>query len=176
MTFLLIILTAIVVWTGWSYNKIVCQRNLVKEYFGRIDIHLGYRHNLVPILCHTVKTYAKNEKELFERIESAKNNCINAYLVKDKMVAENKLSDALKTLFSLAEAYPELKTNFNFVDLQRQMCQIEERIQSAKRLYNVGVRNFNDLIVIVPNKFIAKFFGFKEANLFEIESSCSPSK
>ncbi len=152
-----------------SYNGLVRQKNLVKEGWSGIDVQLRRRYNLVPNLVETVKGYATHEQKTLEEVVKLRNQCVDASKVEDQKMAENALTQALRGIFALAEAYPDLKANQNFADLQKSLSEIEEQIQLARRYYNGTVRNYNTRVESFPTMMIAKFFNFESADYFEIE-------
>lgn len=159
----------VVVFLIMTYNKLVSLKNIVKEAWSGIDVQLSYRHNLIPNLCNTVKGYATHEKDIFENIAKFRSQCISATDVKDKSITENALSSSLKTLFAVAENYPELKANENFLDLQRQLANTEDNIQKARRYYNGTARDFNTIISQFPSNIVAVLTGFNQVDFFELE-------
>jgi len=171
MSLLTIILILAVFLGGWmvsTYNRLVTLRNRAKEAWSDIDIQLKRRYDLIPNLVETVKGYAAHEKEVFERIAEARAKAMGATGMKEKAEAENQLSQALKSLFAVVEAYPELKANENFLHLQKELVDTEDKIQYARRFYNANVRDLNTLIESFPANLIAKKFGFEKMELFEI--------
>ena len=135
-----------------------------------MDVQLKRRYDLIPNLVETVKGYASHEKETFEKVVQARNQAMNATSPEDKAQAENFLQSTLKSLFALAEAYPELKANQNFLDLQDELSNIEEQIQLARRYYNAVVRDLNTKIETVPSNIIANMFHFEKKEYFELDS------
>jgi LemA protein len=171
MSLLTIIIILAVFLGGWivfTYNRLVTLRNRAKEAWSDIDIQLKRRYDLIPNLVETVKGYAAHEKEVFERIAEARAKAMGATGMKEKAEAENQLSQALKSLFAVVEAYPELKANENFLHLQKELVDTEDKIQYARRFYNANVRDLNTLIESFPANLIAKKFGFEKMELFEI--------
>jgi LemA protein len=155
-------------WIVFTYNRLVTLKNRAKEAWSDIDIQLKRRYDLIPNLVETVKGYAAHEKEVFERIAEARAKAMGATGMKEKAEAENQLSQALKSLFAVVEAYPELKANENFLHLQKELVDTEDKIQYARRFYNANVRDLNTLIESFPANLIAKKFGFEKMELFEI--------
>ncbi|MCX8028252.1 MAG: LemA family protein [Thermodesulfovibrionales bacterium] len=153
------------------YNMFIKRKNLVKEAWSGIDVQLRRRHDLIPNLLNTVKGYMKHERELLEKIAEMRARSIGAGDIKDKAHLENGLSAMLKTLFAVAEAYPELKANQNFLDLQSNLQQLEDQIQLARRYYNGTVRDYNILVESFPSSIIASFFGFKTFEYYEVEDT-----
>lgn len=146
---------------------LVTLRNKVDEAWSDISTQLKRRYDLIPNLVETVKGYATHESTTFEKIVQARSMAMNAQNVKDQEQAENMLTDALKSIFALAENYPELKANQNFLELQKTLTEIEEHIQLSRRYYNATVRDFNTKIQIFPNNFIAGPLGFSAREFFQ---------
>ena len=153
------------------YNSLAKARQKIREAFSDIDTQLKRRFDLIPNLVETVKGYAKHEKELFDNIAKYRAASISGGSVEEKAQASNMLSGALKTLFAVAENYPELKANENFLNLQSTLQQIESDIQNSRRYYNGSVREYNNKIVVFPNNLIAGIFGFHEEKYFETDET-----
>lgn len=151
------------------YNGLIRLKNRTQESWSDIDVQLKRRYDLVPNLVETVKGYAKHEEGVFTKVTQARNMAMNASNVKDQQNAENMLSNTLKSLFAVAENYPELKANTNFANLQNQLSEIENHIQSSRRYYNGNVRDFNTKLEVFPNNIIAKQLGFKQFDFFELD-------
>jgi LemA protein len=152
------------------FNRLVRQRNVVREGWSGIDVQLKRRTDLIPNLVATVKAYATHERSLFEEITSRRAASVAAHDVGGKASAERALSGSLGKLMAVAEAYPELKANQNFLELQNQLAEIEDHIQMARRYYNGAVRNLNISIQSFPDVIAARLLGFREAPFFELES------
>jgi LemA protein len=152
------------------YNKLIRLKNTVKSSWSDIDVQLKKRYDLVPNLVETVKGYASHEKTVFQNVTTARAAAMHASTPADKAKAENMLRETLKSLFAVAEAYPELKANTNFLQLQSQLKDLEDSIQYARRYYNAVVRDFNILIESFPSNIVASSFGFKQEEFFELES------
>lgn len=167
-----LLLVVIGLWAAGTYNSLVGLRNLKEEGWSGIDVQLKRRFDLVPNLVETVKGYAKHEKETFEHITAARSAITQAGNddPEARIKAENMLTGTLRTLFAVAENYPELKANTNFLNLQEQLSKIEDDIQMARRYYNGTVRNLNTRIQQFPAVLIARFLGFREAAFFEVEA------
>ena len=150
-----------------TYNTMVRSRNLVDEGWSGIDVQLKRRADLVLNLVETVKGYAKHEKELFEKVTQARAAAVSAGSVGERAQAENALPGTIRSLFAVAENYPELKANTNFLDLQQNLGNIEAEIQMARRSYNGTVRAYNSLIQVFPNNMLAGPFGFTKRDYFE---------
>ena len=155
------------------YNKFIRMRNRVKESWAQIDVQLKRRYDLIPNLVETVKGYASHEKETFENVTKARAAAINAGNVKDQAQAENMLTGALKSLFAVAENYPELKANQNFLQLQEELTSTENKIGFARQHYNDVVRGYNTGIQMVPGNIIAGAFGFAAEDYFELEEEAA---
>jgi LemA protein len=165
---LLVIVVVIILWLVIIYNGLVRLKNRVNEAWADIDVQLKRRYDLIPNLIETVKGYASHEKTLFEKVTEARTKAINAQSVPEQGKAENMLSGALKSLFAVAENYPNLKANENFLELQRELTDTEDKIQAARRFYNGNVRDFNIKIEVFPNNLVAKMLGFAQKELFEL--------
>lgn len=152
------------------YNKLVRLRNTVKSSWSDIDVQCKKRFDLVPHLVETVKGYASHEKAVFEKVTQARTMAMQANAPAEMARAENMIRDTLKSLFAVAEAYPELKANANFLQLQSQLQELENNIEYARRYYNAVVRDFNILIESFPSNLIASAFHFKQAELFQLET------
>jgi LemA protein len=166
---ILAIVAIVVLYVIALYNGLIKLKNRVKEAWSDIDVQLKRRYNLIPNLVETVKGYATHEKELFENVTKARTAAMGATGVKDKAQTENMLSGALKSLFAVSENYPDLKASENFVELQRELRDTEDKIQAARRFYNTNARDMNIKIESFPANLIAKPLGFKMADFFEIE-------
>ena len=160
---IIIILVAIVA----IYNGLVTARNKVKNAWAQIDVQLNRRADLIPNLVETVKGYAAHESSVFEDVTAARAGLMNANGVKEISDANNQLSSTLKTLFAVAENYPELKANENFKELQEQLAQTEDKIAYSRQFYNDTVLMYNNKCQTFPSNIFAGMFGFKEADFFE---------
>ena len=168
--FLLIVLAVVFV-VIVIYNKLVRLRTTVKSSWSDIDVHLKKRYDLVPNLVETVKGYATHEKTVFEKVTEARSYAMKASSPADKAKAENMFSETLKSLFAVAEAYPELKANANFMQLQSQLKELEDNIEYARRYYNAVVRDYNILTETFPSNIIAAQFRFVKEEFFELEEA-----
>ena len=164
---LLIIIIVIALWLVMTYNGLITLKNRVDEAWSDIDVQLKRRYDLIPNLVNTVKGYAAHEKEVFEKVTEARSQAMNAGTPADKAQAENALSNTLKSLFAVAEAYPDLKANQNFLELQRELTDTEDKIQAARRFYNGNARDFNIKIEVFPNNLIANTLHFTKRDFFE---------
>lgn len=153
------------------YNSLVTLRVRVDEAWSDITVQLKRRVDLIPNLIETVKGYAKHEKGVFEAVTEARASVMKAKGVKETGQAENMLDGALKNLFAVAEAYPDLKASQNFVELQQELVDTEDKIQASRRFYNTGVRDLNTKIQTVPTNIIAGIFGFKNREFFELDEA-----
>ena len=164
---LIVIIIIILVAIVSLYNGLVTARNKVKNAWAQIDVQLNRRADLIPNLVETVKGYAGHEKTVFEDVTAARAGLMNANGVKEISEANNQLSETLKTLFAVAENYPELKANENFKELQAQLAQTEDKIAYSRQFYNDSVLMYNNKCQTFPSNIIANLFGFKEADFFE---------
>ncbi len=164
-----VFLGVFVLWGVLAFNKFIRDRNLVREAWSGIDVQLKRRYDLVPALVETVKGYSRHERKLFEDIAELRSRCMATEGVREKGEAENALSRMFKNLFAVAEAYPELKANQNFLDLQKNLTEIEDQIQLARRYYNGTVRNYDIRVESFPSMLVANLFGFRRVDFFEIE-------
>ena len=155
------------------YNRLVVLRNRVDNAWSQIDVQLKRRYDLIPNLIETVKGYASHESGVFERVTQARAAAINATGVEELGQAENMLSGALKSLFAVAEAYPDLKANTSFLDLQAQLAEAENKIAYARQFYNDSVMSFNTAIQSFPANLLAGMFGFTAREYFEIEAAAA---
>jgi len=165
------VLILIVFWIILTYNRLIILVNRTKEAWSDIEVQLKRRYNLIPNLVETVKGYAAHERELFEKVTEARTRALGAQTVKERSKAENVLSSALKTLFAVAENYPQLKAAGNFLELQRELRDTEDKVQAARRFYNGNVRDLNIKIEKFPEKIVASLFNFKNMDLFEVEEA-----
>ena len=163
------ILVAVVLFAIVIFNGLIRLRNLVREAWSGIDVQLRRRTDLVPSLVETVKAYAAHEHKLFEDVAAKRASSIAADNVPVQAAAEQALQGSLRTLFATAEAYPELKADKNFLDLQHQLAEIEDQLQMARRYYNGSVRNLNIKIQSFPSNLVAGILGFKAEPFFELE-------
>lgn len=170
----IVVLIAIFVWA--TYNSLVTLKIRVDEAWSDITVQLKRRADLIPNLVSTVKGYAKHESGVLEEVTKARSAIMDAKGVKETAQAENMLQDALKSLFAVSEAYPDLKANQNFADLQNELVDTEDKIQAARRFYNGGVRDFNTKIKLFPNNIFAGMLGFSERDFFEVEDRASVEK
>ena len=165
------IVAILVIWFIAMYNGFVKIKNRVDEAFATIDVYLKKRYDLIPNLVETVKGYAAHESGTLEKVVQARNMAQSARSDQEKIAADNMISGTLKSLFAVAEGYPDLKANTNFIDLQNQLKAIEEDIANARKYYNAVVREFNTKREVFPSNIIAGMFGFKARPLYEVETA-----
>jgi LemA protein len=174
------IVIAIIVVLGlflWAtYNGLVTLKVRVDEAWSDITVQLKRRLDLIPNLVNSVKGYAAHESGVFEKVTEARANALNAKGVKETAAAENQFEGALKSLFAVAEAYPDLKANQNFLQLQQELVDTEDKIQAARRFYNGGVRDLNTKVQVFPNNVFAGMLGFKQREFFEVEDMATVEK
>jgi len=163
------VLAVLVVVVIGIYNNLVQSKILVDEGWSGIDVQLKRRYDLIPNLVETVKGYSIHEKETLTKITELRSVAMDAKTIEEKGVAENQISGALKTLFAVAENYPDLKANQNFLDLQKTLTDIEAELQGARRYYNGTVRDYNTKIMVFPNSVLAGMFNFKAREFFAAE-------
>lgn len=166
---ILIILALIILWLIATYNSLIRSRNRVDEAWSDIEVQLKRRYDLIPNLVSTVEGYAKHERGVFEEVTAARTRAMNAGSVHDKLESENMLTGALKSLFAVAENYPDLKANQNFLSLQGDLTDTENKIQAARRFYNGNVRDFNTKIQVFPTNLIAGMLKFTDREFFDID-------
>lgn len=168
LVIILVIVGVVILWLIAVYNDLIKSRNRVDESWSDIDVQLKRRYDLIPNLVETVKAYAIHEKTVFQQVTDARSQAMQAKSIEEKGKAENILSGTLKSLFAVAEAYPDLKASTNFLELQSELTDTEDKIQAARRFYNGNVRDFNTKIQIFPNNMIAGMLGFKNYEFFQM--------
>ncbi len=164
------VLALLIIWLIAVYNGLIRSKNRVNEAWSDIDVQLKRRYDLIPNLIETVKGYAQHEQATFEKVVEARSQAMNTSgddLAKKTQV-ENELSSTLKSIFALAENYPDLKANQNFLELQRELTDTEDKIMASRRFYNSNVRDFNTKIEVFPTNMLAKQLGFKGREFFEL--------
>lgn len=166
---IIVLVVLVVLWAVATYNKLVTLRTRAEEGFSDIDTQLKRRHDLIPNLVETVKGYAKHERETFELVVQARAGAVSAEGPAAQGAAENALTGALGKLFAVAEAYPDLKANQNFLALQNELTDTEDKIQASRRFYNMQVRDLNVKIEQVPSNIVASFGKFEKKDFFELE-------
>jgi LemA protein len=164
-----VVVLALFLWI--VYNSLITLRVRVDEAWSDITVQLKRRLDLIPNLVETVKGYAKHESGVFEAVTAARANALNAQGVKETADAENQFEGALKSLFAVAEAYPDLKASQNFIELQQELVDTEDKIQASRRFYNGGVRDLNTKIQVFPNNMVAGMFGFKSREFYELDEA-----
>jgi LemA protein len=171
---LIVVLVLLVGGIGWliaAYNGFIKLRNNVEEAFATMDVYMKKRYDLIPNLVETVKGYASHEKETLENVTKARNMAAGAETLEQRAAGENMLAGTLKTLFAVAENYPNLKANENFMDLQGQLQKVEEDIANSRKYYNAVVKEFNTMIQVFPNNILAGMFRFEKKPMFEVEAA-----
>jgi LemA protein len=168
---LIVVVVGFVIWLVGVYNGLIRFKNRTDEAWSDIDVQLKRRYDLIPNLMETVKGYAKHEKELFENVTKARSAAMGAQGAEEKGKAENMLSQTLKSLFAVAENYPQLKASDNFAKLQDELSDTENKIQASRRFYNGNVRDFNTKIQIFPNNMVAGMLKFEAYEFFEADAS-----
>ena len=167
---ILVVVVLLILWFIGVYNSLVQLRNKVRNQFSQIDVQLKRRFDLIPNLVETVKGYAKHESETFEKVVQARNTYATATTDADKIEAANQMTQAVRGLLALAESYPELKANTNFLSLQADLKETEEKISYARQFYNDAVMVYNNKIQVIPGNIVAGICGFKAEKLFEAEA------
>ena len=161
----------LIIWFIGTYNVLIVRRNRVKESWSDIEVQLKRRYDLIPNLVNAVKGYAAHEKGVFEEVTRARSAAIGARTPQEHGQAENMLAGALKSLFAVAEAYPDLKASNNFGKLQDELSDTENKIQAARRFYNSNVLSYNTRTETVPTNIVASLFGFTKEQFFEISDA-----
>lgn len=170
---LIAIVVVVIFWAIFAYNYFVRLVNRTNEAWSDIDVQLKRRYDLIPNLVNTVKGYAAHEKEAFENVTKARSMAMGAQSVDDHSKAENMLTGALKSIFAIAEAYPDLKANQNFLSLQQELSDTENKIQAARRFYNGNVRDLNTGVESFPGNIIAGIFSFAKRTFFELDNEAA---
>ena len=165
---LLVVVVVLAIWAVSIYNNLVKLRNNRENAFANIDVQLKQRHDLIPQLVAAVKGYATHEKELLERITEARSACLSANSINDKISANNMLSNALNGLKVSVEAYPDLKANQNFMQLQTELSDIENKLAAARRFFNSSTKELNNAVQTFPGNLLAGMFGFHKEPMFEV--------
>ena len=167
----IIVIVVVVIMAAWlvsMYNSLVKMRNNRENAFADIDVQLKQRHDLVPQLVETVKGYAAHEKDTLERVINARNGAIGAKTIDEKIVAENALSSALSGLKITLEAYPDLKANQNFLQLQEEIADLENKLSSVRRYFNSATKEYNNAVETFPSNILAGMFGFRKEVMFDL--------
>ena len=168
MKYLIIILVVLVVWIAAIYNRFVSLRNRKDEAWSDIEVQLKRRYDLIPNLVNSVKGYATHESTAFEKVTQARAEAMSAKTMQEHSKSEALLGGAISGIFGIAEAYPDLKANTNFMELQRELSDTENKIQAARRFYNTNVRDLNIKVEQFPSNIIAGMFNFAKAEFFDI--------
>ena len=170
MTAIIVIVVVVILpaWLVSMYNSLVKMRNNRENAFADIDVQLKQRHDLVPQLVETVKGYAAHEKDTLERVINARNGAIGAKTIDEKIVAENALSSALSGLKITLEAYPDLKANQNFLQLQEEIADLENKLSSVRRYFNSATKEYNNAVETFPSNILAGMFGFRKEVMFDL--------
>lgn len=163
------IIVIILLWFVMTYNSLVGLRNRVKDQWAQIDVQLKRRADLIPNLVETVKGYAKHEKSTFEEVVKARNAINNASTKEEEMKANGELSQVVSRLFALAESYPELKANQNFIGLQNDLTEAEDKISLMRQFYNDTVLSYNNKVQTIPSNIVANLCHFKEETFFKVD-------
>lgn len=164
---MIIVVVVILLWVMSTYNGLVALRNRVKDQWAQIDVLLKRRADLIPNLVETVKGYAKHEENTFKEVVEARNKMNTAGNINEELEASNAVTGALNKLFALSEAYPELKSNENFLSLQKDLKETEDKLSYARQFYNDSVLMYNNTREKFPSNIVANIFGFKEINFFK---------
>ncbi|MBI4359223.1 MAG: LemA family protein [Candidatus Nealsonbacteria bacterium] len=165
-----LVVVGVLVWLVLTYNRLVALSQRAKEAWSDIEVQLKRRYDLIPNLVETVKGYAAHESGVFEKVTQARAEAMGAKTMTDKAQAENALSQTLKSLFAVAENYPQLQAAQNFLALQNELTDTEDKIQAARRFYNSNVRDLSIAVQTFPSNFVAQVFGFKAPEFFETTS------
>jgi LemA protein len=165
----LLLIAALAIWSVFTYNLLIKQKNLMREAWSGIDVQLKRRADLIPNLVEAVKGYKQFESSTLENVTALRAKAAATGGIKEKADSENAVSQALKSIFAVAEAYPDLKANKSFLDLHKNLVDIEDHLQMARRYYNGTVRDYSILIQSFPSSIVASGFGFGKADFFEIE-------
>jgi LemA protein len=168
---ILIVVILLVIYVVSLYNSLITLRNRVKNAWSQIDVQLKRRTDLIPNLVETVKGYATHEKSVFENVTKARSGLMNATTVKETAEANNQLTNTLKSLFAVAENYPDLKASENFRELQNTLSETEDKIAYSRQFYNDTVLMFNNKVQMFPSNLLANMFHFTEAEFFEVAES-----
>ena len=172
-TIFLIVVTLIVIWFIYIYNQFIRLITRSKEAWSDIEVQMKRRYDLIPNLIETVKGYAAHEKNTLEAVIQARNSAMGASTPDQHAKAENALSGTLRSLFALGEAYPDLKANQNFLELQRELTDTEDKIQAARRFYNTNVRDLNIATEVFPSNIVAKTFNFSKMEFFDLDNEAA---
>jgi len=161
------VLVLLAIWFIFVYNGLITLRNRVEEAWSDIEVQMKRRYDLIPNLVETVKGYAKHEDSVFTKVTEARTAAMGAQTMSEHVEAENQLSQTLKSLFAVSENYPQLRASDNFLDLQRNLTDAEDKIQASRRFYNGNVRDFNTKLQVFPTNLIAGMFGFTKRDFYD---------
>lgn len=175
-TILLVVLAVLVLWVVVAFNSLIRLRNRVREAWADIEVQLKRRYDLIPNLVETVKGYTKHENEAFENMTKARAAALGAQSVGEKQAADNLVTSALKSIFAIAEAYPDLKAIAAFANLQNELTDTENKVQAARRFYNTNVLELNNKIEMFPSNLIAGAFKFTKQEFFELDETEAAAK
>ncbi len=164
---ILVILVLIVLWLILTYNGLIGSRNRVEEAWSDIEVQMKRRYDLIPNIVNSVKGYAKHEEGVFTKVTEARAAAMGAKTMEDHAKAENMLTETLKSLFAVAESYPQLQASENFLHLQHELTDAEDKIQAARRFYNANTRDYNTKLQVFPTNMIAGMFGFIKREFFD---------
>ena len=176
MWVLIAVVVVVLLWIAASYNSFVTLTNRVKEAWSDIDVQFKRRYDLIPNLVETVKGYAAHESGTLQKVTEMRTRAMNASAPTDKADAENMLSGALKSLFAVSENYPDLKANQNFLALQQELSDTENKLQAARRFYNSTVQDLNTKLMSFPSNIIGKTFGFTPRDFFQLDATDAAAK
>lgn len=165
---MVVLLIVLIVFVITTYNQLVKLRNKVKNSFAQIDAQLQRRFDLLPNLVETVESFASHEKKILQNVAAARNGYMSTNAAKDKLAMNHQLNTTLKSLFVVSESYPELKANTNFLNLQEELSETEDKVAFARQFYNDAVTIYNNKLQMFPGSIIGKMFGFKEEELFNM--------
>ncbi len=168
---LLVVVVGAVLYVIYLFNRFVTLKNRCRESYSDIDVQLKRRYDLIPNLVQTVQGYAKHEKAVFEQVTKLRSSAMQQNTKHDQAVTENMISQTLKSIFAVAENYPELKANENFLELQKELTDIEDKIQAARRFYNSNVMAYNTALQVFPNSLFASMFDHRDMEFFEVDQS-----
>lgn len=170
ITYILLgVVAVIIIWVIYAYNRFVSLTNRTENAWSDIDVQMKRRYDLIPNLVETVKGYAAHEAGTLQKVTEARTKAMGAQTVAEHAEAENMLTGALKSLFAVSEAYPDLKANTNFVELQRELSDTENKIQAARRFYNTVVQELQNALEMFPSNFVGQMFGFKTREFFQLD-------
>lgn len=164
-----VVIIVLIAWFIGTFNKLIRSRNRADEAWSDIEVQLKRRYNLIPNLVETVKAYAKHESSVFEKVTEARAGAMNAKGMQEKAQAENMLTSTLKSLFAVSENYPELKASENFLHLQDELADTENKVQASRRFFNGQVRDFNTMLQVFPTNMIAGMLKFTAKEFFEVK-------